>query len=329
MKVLVLAPEERYKKFMPDTPVSRKAELIFCDRSGTEEDWLVAGADAEVLFVTPVTQITARLIAGMPKLRMIHCEGVGVDRIDLEAARARGIYVCNNAGCNAAAVAELSITLMSMLTHRTLWGDHMVRTGHQLDAQRELDCQIPLDLSAAKVGLIGFGAIGQAAAQRLRAYGSTLYYYARHRRDRETEENFGVAYLPLYELAETCDIISLYLPATAESRHMLNGEFFSHVKPGTYLVNTARGAVIDDEALGEAIRSGRLAGAAVDAYDPEPVEADHPLVRLAEEFPDRLVLCPHQGGIARSAYQNVYRMLFENLERLMEGKRPERIVNGL
>ena len=199
----------------------------------------------------------------------------------------------------------------------------------ELDAQRELDCQIPLDLSAAKVGLIGFGAIGQAAAQRLRAYGSTLYYYARHRRDRETEEDFGVAYLPLYELAETCDIISLYLPATAESRHMLNGEFFSHVKPGTYLVNTARGAVIDDEALGEAIRSGRLAGAAVDAYDPEPVGADHPLVRLAEEFPDRLVLCPHQGGIARSAYQNVYRMLFENLERLMEGKRPERIVNGL
>ena len=92
MKVLVLAPEERYKKFMPDTPVSRKAELIFCDRSGTEEDWLVAGADAEVLFVTPVTQITARLAAGMPQLRMIHCEGGGVDRIDLEAARARGIY---------------------------------------------------------------------------------------------------------------------------------------------------------------------------------------------------------------------------------------------
>ena len=140
MKVLVLAPEERYRKFMPDTPVSRKAELIFCDRSGTEEDWLAAGADAEVLFVTPVTWVTERLIAGLPKLKMIHCEGVGVDRIDLEAARARGIYVCNNAGCNAAAVAELSITLMSMLTHRTLWGDRMVRTGHQLDAQRELDC---------------------------------------------------------------------------------------------------------------------------------------------------------------------------------------------
>ena len=101
------------------------------------------------------------------------------------------------------------------------------------------------------------------------------------------------------------------------------------MKPGAYLVNTARGAVIDDEALAAAIRSGRLAGAALDAYEPEPVEADHPLVVLAREFPDRVVLCPHQGGIAQSAYRNVYRMLFENLKRIMDGQRPERIVNGL
>ena len=279
--------------------------------------------------MTPVTWIRESLLARMPNLKLIHSEGVGFDRIDLEAARKRGIYVCNNAGCNAGPVAEQAVMMMTMLLHRILWGHRMVLEGRQREAVRILEGDVPPDLSSAKVGLVGFGAIGQETAARLRPNGTEVYYYARHRRDRETEENFGVAYLPLYELAETCDIISLYLPATAESRHMLNGEFFSHVKPGTYLVNTARGAVIDDEALGEAIRSGRLAGAAVDAYDPEPVGADHPLVRLAEEFPDRLVLCPHQGGIARSAYQNVYRMLFENLERLMEGKRPERIVNGL
>ena len=143
------------------------------------------------------------------------------------------------------------------------------------------------------------------------------------------ERAYGVEYLPLYELAETCDFISLHLPATAQSRHLLDRAFFDHVKPGAYLVNTARGAVIDDEALAAAIRSGRLAGAALDAYEPEPVEGDHPLVVLAREFPDRVVLCPHQGGIAQSAYRNVYRMLFENLKRVMDGQRPERIVNGL
>ena len=329
MKVLVLAPEERYDTFAAGNEVRKAAELVFCDRGGTEAEWLAAAGDAEVLFVTPVTWVRESLIGRMPNLKMIHCEGVGVDRIDLEAARKRGIYVCNNAGCNAAPVAELSVTRMSMLRHRTLWGHCMVRSGRQLEAQQELDCHAPLDLALAKVGLIGFGAIAQATAERLRPYGSRVYYYARHRREAETERAYGVEYLPLYELAETCDFISLHLPATAESHHLLDQTFFDHVKPGAYLVNTARGAVIDDEALAAAIRSGRLAGAALDAYEPEPVEADHPLVVLAREFPDRVVLCPHQGGIAQSAYRNVYRMLFENLKRIMDGQRPERIVNGL
>ena len=105
--------------------------------------------------------------------------------------------------------------------------------------------------------------------------------------------------------------------------------FLNRMKPGAFLVNTARGAIVDDEALCQAIRSDHLAGAAVDVYVPEPVPADHPLVKLAAECPDRLVLCPHQGGLTQASFQNVYRMLFENLAALMEGRRPERIVNGL
>ena len=131
------------------------------------------------------------------------------------------------------------------------------------------------------------------------------------------------------ELAETCDIISLHLPATPESTHLLDRAFFGRMRPGSYLVNTARGAVIDDAALCEAIRSGRLAGAALDAYDPEPVTAEHPLVRLAAECPDRLILCPHQGGISHAAFREAARMVFADLEKLMDGKRPERVVNGL
>lgn len=329
MKVLVLAPKARYEEYAPDLPARREAELVFCDRNGTEEQWLAAGADAQALFVTPVTPITERFIAQMPRLQMIHCEGVGFDRIDLEAARKRGIYVCNNAGCNADAVAELSVTLMSMLLHRTLWGDGMMKAGRQSEVLRDLEVHIPRDLRASTVGLIGFGAIAQATAARLRVYGSELFYYSRHRKDAETERAWGVTYLPLYELAERCDLISLHLPANAESRHLLNRAFFAHVKPGAYLVNTARGAVIEDAALCEAIRSGCLAGAALDAYDPEPVTADHPLVRLAAEFPDRLVLCPHQGGIAQSAFRTAHEMLFRDLGRLMAGERPVHIVNGL
>ena len=329
MKALVLSRRERYERFAPDRPIVRETELVFCDRSGTEEEWLAAAADAEALFVTPVTWITENLIARMPNLRLIHCEGVGFDRIDLEAARKRGIYVCNNAGCNAGPVAEQAVMMMTMLLHRTLWGDRMVKTGFQGQAVKELEMDVPPDLSIATVGLVGFGAIGRETAERLRVNGSQVYYYARHRKDPETEHRYGVEYLPLEELAERCDIVSLHLPATAESTHMVDRDFLKRMKPGAFLVNTARGAIIDDEALCEAIRSGHLAGAALDCYDPEPVPADHPLVRLAAEYPDRLVLLPHQAGITQSSFYNVYRMLFENLQRLADGGRPERIVNGL
>lgn len=330
MKVLVLTHQGRYERFAPkDSPAFQAADLIFCDREGTEEEWLAAGGDAEALFVTPVTWVRESLLSRMPNLKMIHSEGVGFDRIDLEAARKRGIYVCNNAGCNAGPVAEQAVMLMSMLLHRTLWGHRMVLEGRQGEAVRILEGDVPSDLCTAVVGLVGFGAIAQETAKRLRANGTKVYYYARHRKDAGTEAAFQVEYLPLEELAARCDIISLHLPATAESTHMIDGSFLARMKPGSFLVNTARGAIIDDEALCGAIRSGHLAGAGLDAYDPEPVPADHPLVQLAREYPDRLILCPHQAGITLFSFRNVYRMLFENLGKLMAGERPDRVVNGL
>lgn len=331
MKVLTLSDPRRYERFAPkEDPAYQAAELIFRDREAPEETWLVdGGCDAEVLFVTPVTWIRESTIDRMPHLKMIHSEGVGFDRIDLEAARKRGIYVCNNAGCNAGPVAEMAVMMMSMLLRRVLWGDRMVRAGRQGQAVRILEGDVPGDLASATVGLVGFGAIGQATAKRLRAEGSRVYYYARHRRDAAVEQTLGATYLPLEELAARCDIVSLHLPATAESVHLVDRDFLARMKPGSYLVNTARGAIIDDEALCEALRSGHLAGAALDAYDPEPVPVDHPLLRLAAELPDALVLCPHQGGITDTSFYLVYRMLFENLGRLMAGQRPERIVNGL
>ena len=123
MKVLVLTMKKRYDRFAPrDSAAYKAAELVFCDRDASEEEWLSAGGDAEVIFVTPVTWVRESLIARMPNLKMIHSEGVGFDRIDLEAARKRGIYVCNNAGCNAGPVAEQAVMLMTMLLHHTLWG---------------------------------------------------------------------------------------------------------------------------------------------------------------------------------------------------------------
>ena len=227
MKALVLSMKDRYDHFAPDLPIVRETEMVFCRRSGTEEEWLAAAGDADVLFTTPVTWIRESLLARMPNLKLIHSEGVGFDRIDLEAARKRGIYVCNNAGCNAGPVAEQAVMLMTMLLHRILWGHRMVLSGRQGEAVGILEGDVPPDLSSAKVGLVGFGAIGQETAARLRPNGTEVYYYARHRRDEETEKRLGVTYLPLEELTARCDIVSLHLPATAESTHMVDRDFLA------------------------------------------------------------------------------------------------------
>lgn len=329
MKVLVLASKSRYDAYPPTPAQAEKLQFVFCDREAPEQTWLDAAADAEAISVTPVTPITESLISQMPNLRVIHSEGVGFDRIDFSAAAARGIYVCNCAGINAPAVAELSITLMSMLLRRLLWGDRMTRQGRQAEAVRLMEQSIPADLAVSTVGLVGFGAIGQAVAERLKPYGAKILYYAPHRRAAEVEERLGAQYLPLDQLIPQCDIISLHMPATAESHHMVNAPFLRQMKPGAYLVNTARGAIIDDDALCAAIRSGQLGGAALDCYEPEPAESEHPLVRLAAEYPDRLILSPHHGGLAHSAFTAGHILLFQNLTAVAQGQRPQCIVNGL
>lgn len=260
MKVLILHPSSRYDRYLPDIPAAGRMELVFTDREGPEERWLAAGGDAEALVAAPVTPVTEELIARMPHLKLIHSDGVGYDRIDLAAARERGIYVCNCAGCNAGPVAELAVTLMSMLLHRTLWGDRMVRAGQQHEAVNELAAHVPEDLSTCR-----WGWWASAPSARLRRSGcgptaARCFTTPGTGRIRLWRRRTGARYLPLYELAETCDIISLHLPATPESTHLLDRAFFGRMRPGSYLVNTARGAVIDDAALCEAIRSGPSGG---------------------------------------------------------------------
>lgn len=329
MKVLIAGDKARYLAYAAEIPAAGKAELVFADREAAAEELLTAAPDADVLFVDPVEPVPERVMAGMPNLKMIHCEGVGVDRIDLAAARRRGIYVCNNAGCNAPAVAELSITLISMLLRRSIWGDSMVRRGLQNEAVSETLARIPRDLSDCTVGLVGFGSIAQAAAERLKAYGSGLCYWTCRRRDSAVEGRFGIRYLPLEDLAAQSNVVSLYLPANEETTGLIGRDFLSRMQPGSYLVNTGRGAVINDRALCEALEQGTLAGAALDAYFPEPVTEAHPLVRFAARHPDKLIFSPHVGGITTSSYRRGHQMMWADVEKLAGGKRPDHVVNGL
>ena len=185
------------------------------------------------------------------------------------------------------------------------------------------------ELSACRVGLIGFGDIAHATAERLEPFGCRLYYYTRHRRTPEEEQRCHVTYLPLEQLLAACDILSLHCAVTEETRNLVDAAFLRQVKPTAYLINTARGDLVDNEALRQALVEGRLAGAGLDTLAPEPVPADHPLATLPQEVQDRVVLAPHLGGITEASFRRAHAHMWRNVERLAAGERPDSIVNGL
>ena len=329
MHIVVLGQEARYQAYRPAMPFLDQQTPAFLDKDSTEAEIAAASPEAEVLFVDAITPVTASLMDRLPKLRLIHSEGVAYDRIDLDAARQRNIYVCNNKGCNAGAVAEQAILLMLMLLRHALPGDRAVRAGRQMEMKERYMVEGITELSACKAGLVGFGDIGRATAERLAPFGCELYYYTRHRRAPEEERKYGVTYLPLEELAAACDIVSLHCAVNDETRNMVDEDFLARMKPTAYLINTARGDLVDNEALARALTEGRIAGAGLDTLAPEPVPAGHPLTVLPPEVQDRVALAPHLGGITEAAFRRAHAHMWRNAERLAAGERPDCVVNGL
>ena len=329
MDIVILGQEARYRAYQPAMPFLDRQTLAFLDKDSAEEEIAAASPEAEVLFVDAITPVTASLMDRLPKLRLIHSEGVAYDRIDLDAARQRNIYVCNNKGCNAGAVAEQAILLMLMLLRRALPGDRAVRQGRQMEMKEQCMTEGLTELSACKVGLVGFGDIARATAERLAPFGCELYYYTRHRRTPEEERKYSVTYLPLEELAAACDIVSLHCAVTDETRNMVDDALLRRMKPTAYLINTARGDLVDNAALVQALTEGRIAGAGLDTLAPEPVPDGHPLTVLPQEIQDRVALAPHLGGITEASFRRAHAHMWRNAERLAAGERPDCVVNGL
>ena len=185
------------------------------------------------------------------------------------------------------------------------------------------------ELGERTVGLVGFGDIAQAVARRLRPFGCSLFYYAPHRRPPEVEAGFGISYLPLEELFARCDLISLHCAVTPETRGMVDAALLERVRPGTILINTARGDLLDNLAVRQALIEGRLGGAGFDVLSPEPTPADHPLVDLPPEVRDRVVYAPHLGGITSASFRRSHAWMWDSVRAMLEGGRPNNLVNGL
>lgn len=320
MKVLVIAEKKRYEKFMPDVEIARQNEIVYCDRGTDDVEILRVAADAEVILADAISPVSEALIQGMPKLRLIHSEGVAYNKIDLAAAKARGIAVCNNKGANAGAVAEQTILLMLGLLRFVRQGHDAVCEGGQIKMKEtRMVSGIP-DLADSTVGLIGFGDIAMETAKRLHAFGATVYYSGRTRKCEEIERACHASYLPMNVLLPICDIVSLHTAVTPETTHMVNAQFLEQMKPGAFLINTARGEIIEQQALCGALASGHIAGAGLDTLDPEPVTTNNSLVQYAKTHPYQLLFSPHIAGVTLGSFRRMHLHMWENVQRLADGK---------
>ncbi len=303
-------------------------EISYAKHPLDEDNIADLAKDADYLLVGAVDDISADLINRMKHIKLIQSLGVGFDKIDLEAAKENGIYVCNNYGVNAAPVAELAVTLMATVLRRVAYTDAAIKAGEYDEQFNDYRIRGQHELAAMRVGLVGMGSIGKKVAKLLNAYGCELYYSDVNAVDEDTKKAYNLTRLDLDELCATCDIISFHVPVLDATRGMVNKELISKMKDDAIVINISRGEIVNNDDLKEALENGKIY-AGLDVIAPEPPEKDHVLLNLSEEANKRLTITPHIGGTTDEAFIRMIEWSYENMLKVEQGERPINIVNGL
>jgi len=283
-------------------------ELLISEKPSAETDrWLET---TDFLFVT--TPVDEDMILRAPKLRMIHKWGIGVDKIDLAAAKRHGVYVAITAGANAATVSEHTILLMLAVLRRLTLADRAMHAGRWITAEIRPQAR---KLLGKTVGIMGFGNIGRAVARRLQGFDTRILYHDIMGPFKDVEKELGATHVAMDELLAESDILTLHAPGGSTNRHLMDKIAIAKMKPDAVLINTARGDLIDDDALADALASGHLSGAGLDAFEPEPLPPGSRLV----EF-DNVVMTPHSAGSVMDNVEPMAAHGFKNMLRLLQGK---------
>ena len=260
--------------------------------------------DADVVITNKVL-LDRALIEGAPKLKLICVCATGTNNIDLQAAAAKGIPVKNVSGYTGSSLSQHTIALLLALATRWHQYSEDVKRGRW--SQSSVFCRLDypaMELTGKKLGIIGYGDLGQKVARLGEALGMQLLIAESFTGERKPGR------VPLQQLLAESDVISLHCPLTADTDQLVNREFLAAMKPGALLINTARGGLVDEIALADALKSGHLAGAALDVLSVEPPPADHPL--LAKDIPN-LIITPHNAWISRESRQRLLDGVVENI----------------
>ncbi|MBL25458.1 MAG: dehydrogenase [Rhodospirillaceae bacterium] len=287
-------------------------ELLFADSYDDDHqiditkqcDFIVCGA-------APVSR---RMLEESPDMQFIQKWGIGFDKVDLDAVRDHGLGLCNTAGANRTVVAEHTILLMLAVYRHLLEIDERLRSGEWLDIKKMLRNNA-LQMRGKTVGILGFGNIGRAVAQRLIGFETDVVYHDLVKADSETEKKLNARYVELDELFTSADILTIHTPLDDSTRDIVDGEAIGKMKKSAIIVNCARGGILNEQALHDAVTSGGIRGAGIDVWEPEPTDPENPLLKL-----DKVVVTPHAAGSAFDNVGNVSGHCFKNIQLFLQGE---------
>jgi glyoxylate reductase len=281
---------------------------------------VVAGAEAVVTMLHDRVD-DGLLEAAGPGLRCVANVAVGYDNVDVPAASARGVWITNTPGVLTDATADLAIALMLMVTRRLGEGERFVRAREPWSWS--MFFMLGTGLQGKTLGIVGLGSIGQAVAERARAFGMRVVYSGRRRAHGAVEAELDARFLELDELLAAADVVSLHAPLSADTHHLLDERRLALMRPGAYLINTARGPIVDEAALAAALSRGALAGAGLDVFEHEPDVHPDLLDR------DDVVLLPHLGSATIETRSAMAELAARNALAVLAGERPPTPVNDV
>jgi len=320
-------PRKKWLVYIPEIlpPIEPQMEIfgkiadVETGISKDEADLITRASKADAVLITLTTRMTREVIESCPKLKIIGKYGVGTENIDLEAATELGIPVVNVPAMNSNAVAELTIGLILAVMRRIPKGEKHIAGGGWRD-----ESFIGDELMGSRVGVIGYGEIAKRVIRKLQGFEIREIFVFTESKGHEKPEFRNVTFTDLPNLLRESDIVTLHKSLTPKSRGLIGGEELGLMKKTAYLINTSRGSLVDELGLVKALRERRIAGAALDVYEKEPLPPNHPLLSL-----DNVVLTPHIGGSTHRTRLQMVTIAAGNVADFLRGKRinPQYIVN--
>jgi len=319
VKISLLEPIGIDKVLMDElsAPLIEKGhEFIFYDNKTTDTEELYNRAKDSDIVMIANNPLPDSVIERCEKIKMLDVAFTGIDHVGQKACKEKGVVICNAAGYSNETVSELAVGMAINLLRKINAGDKAVREGKTLASAGLMGTE----LGTKTVGIIGTGRIGIMTAKLFKAFGCRVIGYSRTKKEEAVQA--GIEYTELDELLKISDIVSLHVPSTAETKGFLSRERISLMKQTAILINCARGAVVDNEALAEALNSDKIAGAAIDVFDMEPpIPADYPLLKAKNTL-----LTPHVAFASKESMIRRAHIVFDNLYAYLEGK-PVNVVD--